>query len=91
MSPLSPLEPRLLLDGVEVKEPVKVTKSGKRRKRNRSHGIIKGGVGGEASEDGEGVKGSRERNRGTIQGGVGRETLENEMELTSCVIEKRST
>ena len=41
--------------------------SGKRRKREKSRGTIKGGVGGKASADAEGVEENRERNFGTMQ------------------------
>ena len=59
--------------------------SGKRRKREKSRGTIKGGVGGEASADAEGVEENRERNRGTIQGVVGREALEDEIEVERLI------
>ena len=63
--------------------------SEKRRKRDKSRGTIKGGVGGEASADAERVKENRERNRGTIQGVVGREALENEIEVERVIKQKK--
>ena len=65
--------------------------SEKRRKRDKSRGTIKGGVGGEASADAERVKENRERNRGTIQGVVGREALENEIEVERVIKKKKAT
>ena len=59
--------------------------SGKRRKRDKSRGTIKGGVGGKVSADAEGVEENRERNRGTIQGVVGREALEDEIEVERLI------
>ena len=59
--------------------------SGKRWKRDKSRGTIKGGVGGEASADAEGVEENRERNFGTIQGVVGREALEDEIEVERLI------
>ena len=59
--------------------------SGKRRKREKSRGTIKGVVGGEASADAEGVEENRERNRGTVQGVVGREALEDEIEVERLI------
>lgn len=59
--------------------------SEKRRKRDKSRGTIKGGVGGKASADAEGVEENRERNRGTMQGVVGREALEDEIEVERLI------
>lgn len=59
--------------------------SGKRQKRDKSRGTIKGGVGGKASADAEGVEENRERNRGTVQGVVGREALEDEIEVERLI------
>ena len=59
--------------------------SGKRNKRDKSRGTIKGGVGGKASADAEGVEENRERNFGTIQGVVGREALEDEIEVERLI------
>ena len=59
--------------------------SEKRSKRDKSRGTIKGGVGGKASADAEGVKENRERNRGTVQGVVGREALEDEIEVERLI------
>ena len=59
--------------------------SEKRNKRDKSRGTIKGGVGGKASADAEGVEENRERNRGTVQGVVGREALEDEIEVERLI------
>ena len=59
--------------------------SEKRQKRDKSRGTIKGGVGGKASADAEGVEENRERNFGTLQGVMGREALEDEIEVERLI------
>ena len=60
--------------------------SEKRNKRDKSRGTIKGGVGGKASADAEGVEENRERNFGTIQGVAGGEALEDEIKVERLII-----
>ena len=54
-------------------------------KSYKSRGTIKGGVGGKASADAEGVEENRERNFGTIQGVVDREALKDEIEVERLI------